>query len=112
MAERELDHALEEDEPDENGVALPERDVMSLVGGTSLFASPLLDPTQTLAGDPAAGTPAAGATDPNAGVANATDNVSSLAQTAQQSDSGAVAQNIDSAGSVSSATTPPPQPGT
>lgn len=86
------------------------RDVMSLLGGTSLFGTSLLDPNQTLGSDPAAGTPAAGATDPNAGVANATQDASSLAQTAQQSDPGASAQNIDSADSVSSATTPPPEP--
>jgi hypothetical protein len=109
MAEQETDHDLEH-EPDENGVVLPEREVMtSLVSGTSLFGTPLLDPTQTLASDPASGTPAAGATDPNAGVASATEDVSSLAQAAQQSDSGAIAQNIESEGSVSSATTPPPE---
>lgn len=73
---------------------------------TSLFGTSLLGPNQTLGSDPAAGTPAAGATDPNGGVANATQDVSSLAQTAQQSDPGASAQNIDSADSVSSATTP------
>jgi hypothetical protein len=114
MAGHETDHDLEEEhEPDESGVVLPERDVMtSLVGGTSLLGTPMLDPTQTLASDPAASTPAAGATNPNAGVASATQDVSSVAQTAQQSDSGAIAQNIDSPGSVSSATTPPPEPST
>ena len=111
MAEKEVDHDLEEEQdPDESGVALPERDAISLVSGTSLLGAPLLDPTQTLASDPAAGTPAAGASDPNASVEGVTQDVSSLAQTAQQSDSGAIAQNIDSEGSVSSATTPPPEP--
>lgn len=104
-----MDHDLEEQEPEESGAALPEREVMSLIGGTSLFGTPMLDPAQTLASDPAAGTPAAGATDPNAGVASATENVAALAQTAQQSDSGAVAENIESDGSVTSATTPPPE---
>jgi hypothetical protein len=109
VAEREVDHELEdEQEPGESGAALPVREAMSLVGGTSLFGTPLLDPTQTLASDPAAGTPAAGAADPNSGVVSATEDVAALAQTAQQSDSGAVAENIESDGSVTSATTPPP----
>lgn len=112
MAEKEIDDSVDEqeNEPDEQGVALPKRDVMSLVGGNSLFGTTLLDPTQTLGGDPASGTPAAGATDPNAGVASATQDVSSLAHTAQQTDSGPVAQNVGSEGSISSATTPPPEP--
>jgi hypothetical protein len=108
VADRARDHDLEkEQEPEESGAALPQREAMSLVGGTSLFGTALLDPTQTLASDPAAGTPAAGATDPNAGVATATEDVAALAQTAQQSESGATAENIESDGSVTSATTPP-----
>ena len=113
MAEREMDHDIEAEQgPEESGVALPQREAMSLLGGTSLFGTPMLDPTQTLASDPAAGTPAAGATDPNAGVASATEDVAALAQTAQQSDSGATAENIESDGSVTSATTPPADPQT
>ena len=99
-----------EQEQNEEGVALPKRDVMSLLGGSSLFGTTLLDPNQTLGSDPAAGTPGAGATDPDAGVSTATENVSSIAHTAQQSDPGATAGNIDSEGSMSSATTPPPEP--
>ena len=111
MAKQETHHDVEDDhEPDESGVVLPERNVMTTLVGGSLFSTPTLDPTQTLGSDPAAGTPAAGATDPSAGIASATQDVSSVAHTAQQSDSGASAQNIDSAGSVSSATTPPPDP--
>jgi hypothetical protein len=108
MAEQEVDEPASEDEANEGGAALPKRDLMSLLGGGSLFGSTLLDPTQPLSSDPAAGTPAAGATDPNAGVASATQNATSLAQSAQHSDPGATAQNVGSDGSVSSATTPPP----
>src|SRR5205085_6924345 len=102
------DAANAEERNDETALELPERDAMSsLLSGTPLLGGALLDPGQTLGG-----TPADGATDPSAGISGAMDNVGSLAHTAQQSGPGADAQNINSDGSISSATTPPPDPTT
>ena len=85
---------------------------MTSVFGGSLIGGTLLDPTQPIGGGgPADGVaPTDGATDPSPGISGAMDNVSSLAHTAQQSGSGADAQNINSDGSLSTATTPPPEP--
>ena len=88
-------------------MALPDKLALtSLVSGTSLLGGlvPTSDPTQVL---PSTGD---STTDPGTNLSGGLDQVGSLTQQAQQSGSGATAQNIDSSGATSSAIAPPPKP--
>jgi hypothetical protein len=94
----------------EAGVSLPERLALTtLIDPTSLLsgAGGLTGAQQTIPSTPADST--TGGSDPLGG---AMSNVGSLSSQAQQSGSGATAQNIGSDGATSTATTPPPQPPT
>src|SRR5256714_2158231 len=93
----------------EAATELPERlATTTLIVPTSLLGGAgggLTGGTQTTPSTPADGT--TGGSDPMGGAMN---NIGSLAGQAQQTGPGATAQNIGSDGSLSTATTPPPEP--